>query len=299
MAKEWSPLRAYRSTKSRRSFPDLALLLLLVTLFSWLYHSASRLPSYHWNWDLLRDFIWLHDAAGKWQPGLLLRGLLATIRISFWTIIVSFAVGGMLGSLTLRRRKWIRIPAFIFINVVRNTPPLVILFCVYFFAGNILPASIMENAIHQLPQAWQGIVAVIFAPAGQMDAMLAAIIALGFYQGAYVGEIVRGGLLGVSKGQWDASRSLGFGYWQTLAWVILPQALRLIIPPLTGQCMTAIKESALASLISLPELTFQSLEIMAVSNMTFEIWFVAGLLYLALGVLCAFCGRWFERRLKY
>lgn len=75
-----------------------------------------------------------------------------------------------------------------------------------------------------------------------------------------------------------------------------PQAVRAILPPLVGQVITTFKDSALASLISLPDLTFQALEVMAISRMTFEVWISAGAIYLLLGVICARYGRWLETR---
>ena len=78
--------------------------------------------------------------------------------------------------------------------------------------------------------------------------------------------------------------------------VIFQQAVRAILPPLVGQVITTFKDSALASLISLPDLTFQALEVMAISRMTFEVWISAGAIYLLLGVICARYGRWLETR---
>ena len=103
------------------------------------------------------------------------------------------------------------------------------------------------------------------APEGQLDRMVAAVLTLGVYEGAYVTEIVRGGIEGVPHGQWEASAALGFSRSQQLRLVIFPQAVRAILPPLVGQVITTFKDSALASLISLPDLTFQALEVMAIS----------------------------------
>lgn len=258
-----------------------------------------QMPAYHWNWELLSEFLIRKDGSGQLQPGLLLRGLIATLRIGFWTILFSFIVGGLIGALSIRKNIWIKWPLTALVNILRSTPPLVILFCVYFFAGNLLPIAPIENAIRACPEPVRNFIAATFASPGQIDAMLAAVLALGIYQSAYVAEIIRGGLQAVPAQQWDAAIALGFNRRQTLLLVILPQALRLIIPTLTGQCISTFKESALASLISLPELTFQSLEIMAVSDMTFEIWIAAGLLYMLLGVICTAIGRAMERRHTY
>lgn len=295
---EWSPFRAF--IPKRRSWlacwQDQVCLIFLFAAGIWLWVSARNLPGYEWNWQLLGEFVLIRGRSGSYEAGLLLRGLLTTLRVGFWTFIVSLLLGGFLGIISSRRSLAIRLPCTLYVNLVRNTPPLVILFVVYFFAGHLLPVGPLEEAIRHLPGFIQTFIAATFAPSGQMDRMLAAILALGCYQSAYVAEIVRGGIFAVPKGQWDASRALGFNRLQTIWLVILPQAARSMLPPLTGQAISTFKDSALASLISLPDLTFQSLEIMAVSSMTFEIWTSAAALYLLTGFVCATIGRCLEQK---
>lgn len=278
---------------------DLLALLVLCGMATWLGWASADLPAYKWNWSLLCEFIAHKSESGQWEAGLLLRGLVTTLRIGLWTIALSLLLGGAAGRYMYRRRLILRFPCHVLINLVRSTPPLVILFCIYFFAGNLLPMAEIESAIRQLPAQCQTFIALTVAPPGQMDRMFAAVLALGCYQAAYVAEIARGALEAVPQGQWDAGRALGFDRRQTLKLIVEPQALRLLLPPLVGQCISTIKDSALASLISLPELTFQSLEIMAVSNMTFEIWTTAALLYLLVGLVCAMLGKLLERQLAW
>ena len=116
---------------------------------------------------------------------------------------------------------------------------------------------------------------------------------LGFFRPAQVCDYMCG-----SGTTADAAASLGMNGWQQLRFVIAPQALRLMAPPLAGQCISVFKETALASAISLPELTFQSLEVMAVSRMTFELWLVTALLYLGVSCFWSVLGRIMERRTR-
>lgn len=204
-----------------------------------------------------------------------------------------------MGAAASRKSLLWRLPCQIYINLARNTPPLVILFCVYFFAGNLLPVNILEDLLRQAPEWFKVAFAGIFTQSGQLDRMIAAVLALGLYQAAYVAEIARGALESVPKGQWDAALALGFSRLASLRLVILPQSARMMLPPLTGQAITTFKDTALASLISLPDLTFQSLEIMAVSGMTFEIWISAAVIYLLLGGVCALAGRFLEKRYSW
>lgn len=294
MTGEWSPFRAYSPGRRFFAWQDFVCLFILGGGVLWLWHATGQLPQYDWQWKLLGEFLVTRGRNGTLEAGLLLRGLFTTLRIGAWTFLISLVVGGIVGILSCRRN--LRLPCIALINLVRNTPPLVILFVVYFFAGNLLPVTALEDAVRWLPPAAKTFVAWIFSSPGQMDRMLAAILALGAYQGAYVAEITRGTIATVPRGQWDASRALGLNSWQTVWLVILPQAARSMLPPLTGQCISTFKDSALASLISLPDLTFQALEIMAISNMTFEIWISTAVLYLLVGGICACIGNFLERK---
>lgn len=301
---EWSPFRAYASSPGRGrrhwvSVPDMLVMAILLVGCCWCFLAARHLAQYDWQWPLLADFLWRRNNADEFKPGLLLLGLFTTLRVGFWTVIFALAAGGALGIATARKSLWLSWPLVMLINLLRNTPPLVLLFFVYFFAGSFLPVNDLENFIRGLGPAWQEWIAILVAQPGQMDRMLAAVLALGLYQAAYIAEIVRGGIEAVNTGQWDAAYSLGFGKLAALSLVILPQAMRLILPALTGQIISVFKDSALASLISLPDLTFQSLEIMAVSSMTFEVWITAAILYLLLGLVCAAIGRILEKRTNF
>lgn len=294
---DWSPFRAYSlKKKTYRSYPDLFFLAVLFLFLFYCFFTAGALPEYQWNWELLEQFLIRKNQFGQWEAGTLLIGFFTTLRIGFWTFVFSLLFGTLIGLLSLNKSPVIKLLIQLYINIIRNIPPLVILFCVYFFAGNILPINALEDFFRTSPPVASKICGIIFAPPWQLDRMIAAILALGCYQSAYIAEIVRSGMESVSGGQWDAAGSLGFNTFQTLQYVVAPQAIRFILPPLIGQIITTFKDSALASLISLPDLTFQCLEIMSVSNMTFEIWITAALLYLIIGCVCALIGAFFEKR---
>lgn len=268
---------------------------ILVAAFCWRSASVTR---HEWDWGAMLPYIVSRDASGSWRAGMLLTGLFGTLRLGFWSLVVALASGALVGALSANQRGLAAWPAAIYITVLRNTPPLVLLFLVYFFAGSFFtePFLQLESAIASLPSWAQSLCDALFAPAGQTDRMAAAVLTLGLYSGAYVAEIVRGALEAVDKTQWDAAASLGMNGWQQMRWIIAPQAFRLMVPPLTGQCISVFKETALASAISLPELTFQSLEVMAVSRMTFELWIVTAAMYLGVSCFWAWLGRRMERR---
>lgn len=293
--REWSPFRAYAPRSGRFCWQDALTLFILLAGAAWLFLAARKLPAYSWNWHSFLNYILIIDPQGGWKAGLLLQGLFSTLRVGCWTFLFSLLIGGLAGLYAVHKPIWISAPYQLIINVLRDSPPLVLLFCTYFFIGNVLHAATLEDVIARLPSYMHSGITCLFAEPGQVDRMLSAVLALGLYQSSYVAEIIRGSMENVSSGQWDAGLALGFSGTQTLWLIIFPQGMRSAIAPLTGQCISTFKESSLASLISVPDLTFQSLEIMATSGRTFEIWICAGFLYLVLGLVCALIGKVLER----
>ncbi|CAI8838496.1 amino acid ABC transporter permease [Bacillus pseudomycoides] len=157
----------------------------------------------------------------------LLKGLLVTLEIAVVAILLSFIIGSIVGTL-----RYAKIPvvsqllAFI-VEIIRNLPLLLIIFFTYF----------------ALPEA--GL---------KLEITTAAIVALTIFEAAMISEIVRSGLLSIEKGQIEAARASGLSYIQTLWHIILPQALRRMVPPLVSQFISLLKDTSLAVVISLPEL---------------------------------------------
>lgn len=292
-----SPARSWR----RLTRGDIALLLGALAFGLWFGWRAMELTQHQWNWGGMVRYIVMKNAEGEWQAGALLRGLFATLRLGVWAMIVALFSGGVVGVLSVHQKGLKALPAALYINLLRNTPPLVLLFLVFFFAGSFFTEPLLRVSalVEDLPQEAQTIFSVLIAPPDQLDRMVAAVLTLGLYEGAYVAEIVRSSLESVPKNQWEASASQGLSRWQQYRYVIAPQALRLMLPPLTGQTISTFKETTLASIISLPELTFQSLEIMAVTRMTFELWLTTAGIYLLISYTWSGLGHWLEHRARW
>lgn len=257
------------------------------------------MPGYDWNWSLLLEFLCRRDARGEFEPGLLLQGLAITLKVGCWTFLAAIVLGIIVGVMAHGKLRLLTWPCRIYINLARNTPPIVLLFCVYFFVGNVPLMGQAAEILRHAPLWLTNCLSFIFADVDQLDRMVAAVLALGLYQGAFFSEIIREGVNSVGQGQWDAAYGLGFSRLAALRFFILPQTGRLLIPPMTSQMITTFKETALVSLISLPDLTFQSLEIMTITSMTFEVWIVAGCIYLILGGICSILGRWLEKKYSF
>ncbi len=160
----------------------------------------------------------------------LMKGLWLTIKISLWTIVLGSFFGFIIGLIRTSRALILKAALGFYIHCLRGTPCLVQLYLIYF----VLPATGVE---------WL-----------ELEAIPAAVIALSLYTSTYVSEIVRAGIEAVPKGQIEAARALGMSKWQTLGHVILPQAVKLMIPPMTGVYVMVIKGTSIVSVIGITEL---------------------------------------------
>ena len=149
------------------------------------------------------------------------------------------------------------------------------------------PMTCWPNCVRKCSKETQSLIAILFAPPRMFSAFLSAVLTLALFEGAYITEIVRAGIESIEKGQWEAASGLGFNRHQMLRYIILPQAVRRILPPLAGQFISTIKDSAIVSVISIQELTFQGMELMAATHLTFEIWITITGLYLLLTLSCS------------
>jgi polar amino acid transport system permease protein len=289
------PLRRYRPTPL-----DTVLVVLLVFVFGYLLFRVRVGLHYSWNWEAIPQFLIRFDAeAGRWVPNVLLQGLLVTIRLSFWGTVLAAVIGAVMGMFRTSPVLFRRMTARSYVELVRNLPPLVLVFIFYYFISTqILPAIGIDSMIRNASEETRAVVSILFAPPRLLSPFLAGLFALAVFEGAYITEIVRAGIQSIDSGQWEAAAALGFTRAQSLRHVILPRAIRRILPPLAGQFISTIKDSAIVSVISIQELTFQGLELMASTHLTFEIWISITLLYLLLTLSCALAVDWLDARIK-
>ncbi len=254
-----------------------------------------------WRWERLMPYIAYENKSGELQLGMLTKGFFMTVRLGIWSFIVAIIFGLCVGSYTANKRGLAVLPFTIFVQTIRNIPPLIFIFLIYFFSGQFFSNFVfaLQDFAYTLSPSGLEIFTYIFSPPMQIEGMTSAIIALGIYEGVYISEIVRSSIESISKTQMEAASSLGFNKLQSLWYVILPQAKPIMLPPLAGQTVSIFKDSALAALVSLPELTFQSLEVMAVTRLTFEVWIVCMILYFFISRLCTAIFTNLERRIKW
>lgn len=243
-------------------------LIYFVTLAAsgWLFLYGAVESGYEWHWR--KSIGYLGSFTDGFTPGPLLLGLGVTMEISLSALVLALAAGVLSALMQMFGGPLCRLVVRTYIECIRNTPLLVQLYIAYVLA-------------HQF----------------NLSAITASIVALGLFEGAYISEILRAGLLSVSQGQREAAFSLGFGPLQTEVLVVWPQALRSASPPLVSQGITLVKDSSLASSIGVAELTKHAMIIISDTYMVFEIWFLTAGLYLLVTLSLARLAQiWLKRR---
>ncbi|HEY5672328.1 MAG TPA: amino acid ABC transporter permease [Malonomonas sp.] len=278
---------------------DSTLLLLLLAVVAYLGYRVEIGLEYRWNWSVIPQYLLRYDEQGGLVPNLLLQGLLTTIRLSFWSLLLALPIGLLAGLLRTSPHLFNRLLGGSYVALLRNLPPLVLVLIGYFFVSDqLLPLLQIPELLSQAPEGLQRLLGWCLAPPDQLEAFIAAVLTLALFEGAYIGEIVRAGINSIETGQWEAASALGMRRWQLLQQVILPQAFARMIPPLAGQAISVIKDSAIVSVISIQELTFQGMELMAATYLTFEVWITVTLLYFLITYGCSWLAGKLELRLQ-
>lgn len=201
-------------------------------------------------------------------------GVLLTIYLAVASCLLSFVGGLILGLLSVSQRRWLRLPVMAFINLVRGMPLLMVIFWMYFLLPALFGKGIPETRT--------------------------VILALTFFTSAYMSQIVRAGIEGIPAGQMEAALSTGLARWQAMVFVILPQALRNMIPSFVNQFVSLIKDTSLAFIVGVSELTHVGTQI---NNRTMayptEIFIFIAVIYFFLCYAFTSLSRWLEQRLAW
>jgi polar amino acid transport system permease protein len=214
----------------------------------------------------------------KWRVGILMQGLWLTLKVSIIAIVFGVLIGLFAGIARISSNPALKWSAITYIEFIRGSPLLVQIFIWYFVLGTLINNILSKKGIGQIPPLWFG------------------VAALACFAGAYVAEMVRAGIQSIHFGQIEAANSLGMTYIQSMRYIILPQALRRILPPLAGQFISLIKDSSLLGLIAIRELTKATREVITTSLQPFELWFVCAILYLVLTFSLSMFVQYLERR---
>jgi polar amino acid transport system permease protein len=286
--------------KLRITPADLILLFGIGAAGVWLLYQASHQAQYKWNWQAIPQYLLRFDAtSGRWVPGLILEGVLVTLRLSFWATALALIIGTIMGLFRISCSRYRRMLGSGYVEMIRNIPVLVWIFIFYYFIGDrLLPAIGIDQATFMDSGPLSDVLRLLMAEPDRVAIFISGAVALAVYEGAYITEIIRAGIQSIDTGQWEAASGLGFTRAQQLRHVIFPQALRRVMPPLAGQFISTIKDSAIVSVISIQELTFQGMELMAATFLTFEVWITILTIYFVLCLSCSLLVERFELHLK-
>ncbi|MDY0264783.1 MAG: amino acid ABC transporter permease [Sulfurospirillum cavolei] len=204
------------------------------------------------------------------KAGPLIEGLIVTLEVSALAAILAFAIGALLAFMRISDLQFLKDIATVYIAIIRGTPLLVQIFIFYF------------------------IIATIF----ELERFLAGAVSLGLFFGAYIAEVLRGAIQSIDKGQYEAAKSLGMNYTQTMIYIIMPQALKRALPTLVGEMIALVKDSSLVSVISITDLTKVGREIVANTFSPFETWLIVAAVYFTITFTLTALGHKIESRMK-
>lgn len=251
------------------AFSALVQIGLVIAVLGWILSSGADAMNYRWQWHQIPQYLFVHED-GEWYRGELIDGLLITLKISAVSLIFTLGLGLITALLRLSDSIVGRALARGYIELIRNTPLLVQIYILYFVLGPIL----------------------------DLERFTTAVLALSLFQGAYTAEIFRAGLNAIPKGQFEAAASLGLSQWLMYRFVILPQVIKRILPPLTNETVSLVKNSSIVSIMAIFDLTTEGRNIVADTAMPFEVWFTVAAIYLCVTLLLSAVAAWMAHRLN-
>ena len=233
----------------------------------WLAVHGAAAMGYNWQWYRMPRFFWrVIDGELIWGP--LMTGLAVTVELSIYAMVLTLALGLVTALLRMSDSISGQVLAKVYLEAIRNTPMLVQLLVFYF----------------------------VVAPVVGIERFWTGVLCLGVFEGAFASEIIRAGINSVPRGQWEASASTGLSRLHTYRLVVLPQAVPLMLPPMTGVLINLIKHSAIVSVIAVFELTTEGRNIIADTFMSFEVWLTVAGVYLVVTCSLSVLVGYLERR---
>lgn len=210
---------------------------------------------------------------------LLLEAMGQTLLLALCGLFFACILGLIFGLLSVMKSRVCNILSTLFVDIIRGVPMIVLAFFIYF----------------GIPQVINGILS---GGRFTLSSLQAGTIALALNCGAYMAEIIRAGIQSVDKGQMEAARSLGLPYWKAMQKVVLPQAIRTMIPSIINQFIITLKDTSILSVIGFPELVNTAKNVVANTMRASEVWFIVGVMYLIVITILSRFAKIMERRLN-
>ncbi len=213
----------------------------------------------------------------KYGP-LLLRAMGQTLLLALLGLFFASIIGMIFGLMSVVKNKACNIIAVIFVDAIRGVPMIVLAYFIYFGVPYLMNNML---GLHLT-----------------LTALQAGTVCLALNCGAYMAEIIRAGIQSVDKGQMEAARSLGLPYWKSMQRVVLPQAIRTMIPSIINQFIITLKDTSILSVIGFPELVNQAKNVVANTFLSFQTWGIVAVMYLIVILTLSRCAKILERRLN-
>ncbi len=209
---------------------------------------------------------------------LLLTAMGQTLLMALCGLFFACILGLIFGMLSVLKNKVCNLIAQLFVDIIRGVPMIVLAYFVFF----------------GVPYAMKN----FFGVSISFSALVAGTICLALNCGAYMSEIIRAGIQSVDKGQMEAARSLGLPYWRAMQKVVLPQAIRTMIPSIINQFIITLKDTSILSVIGFPELVNTAKNVIAIEFKSFQVWIIVGVMYLIIITILSKLAKMLERRLN-
>ena len=210
----------------------------------------------------------------------LLKAMGQTLLLALYGLSFACVVGLIVGIMSVVKNKACRGFALVFVNLIRGVPMIVLAYFIFF----------------GVPYFWN---TVLGLGGLTLTALQAGSICLALNCGAYMAEIIRAGIQSVDVGQMEAARSVGLPYWRAMQRVVLPQAIRTMIPSIINQFIITLKDTSILSVIGFPELVNTAKNVVAETFLSFQTWGIVAIMYLIVILLLQWLAKVLERRLKY
>ena len=288
-------------TKRVRFRPiDVVIIVLCIALGVYVYWRIAYGLEYKGDWSVIPRFLVRRDAeTGRPVANFLLIGLITTLKLSIWAALLATVAGFVMGLFRTSKNLFLRMVGRTYVELIRNLPPLVLIYIFYFFVvDQIMPLLGLEAFIRSRPENVKAILAIFFAQESLFVQFISGVFTIAFFEGAYITEIVRSGIESIERGQNEAAYSLGLSWFDKMRFIVMPQAVRRVLPPLANEFINTVKYSSLASVVSIQELTYMGKQVQVATRYIFEPWITVALMYLVLTLSLSLAVSRLEKRMS-
>lgn len=276
------------------------ILLLCIALGVYVYYRIRYGLEYQGNWAAIPQYMIHRDSeTGRWVPNFLVQGLITTLKLSVWSTLLASVLGVIAGLFRTGGNLFLRMVGRTYVELIRNLPPLVLIFIFYFFVvDQLMPLLGIDEFTRSMSDNSATIIAILFTEKSLLVQFISGVLTIAFFEGAYITEIIRAGIESIERGQSEAAYSLGLSWADKMRYVIIPQAIKRVLPPLANEFINTIKYSAITSIVSIQELTFMGRQVVVATRYIFETWITVSVMYMLLTLTLSLFTSQLEKKMR-